>query len=87
MRGRQSKDDLQFDPEIERTARVNRKAVQLSKLIAPEQRGQTPSPALLVTEKPTSPEPSIMGDPAPRPKLGDYGLATHRGQLTHFSAC
>jgi len=24
-----------------------------------------------------------MGDPAPRPKLGDYGLATHRGQLTH----
>jgi len=24
-----------------------------------------------------------MGDPAPRPKLGDYGLATNRGQLTH----
>jgi len=24
-----------------------------------------------------------MGDPAPRPKLQDYGLATHRGQLRH----
>jgi len=83
MRGRQSKDDLQFYLEIERTARVNQKAVRLSKPLVPEQRGQTTSPALLVTEKPTSPEPSIMGDRAPRPKLGDYGLATHRGQLTH----
>jgi len=27
MRGRRSKDDLQFDPEIERTARTNRKVV------------------------------------------------------------
>ena len=24
-----------------------------------------------------------MGDPAPRPKLEDYDLATHGGQLTH----
>ena len=24
-----------------------------------------------------------MGDPTPRPKLRDYGLATDRGQLTH----
>jgi len=83
MRGRQSKDDLQFDPEIEKTARANRKAVRLSKLVPPEQREQIPSPAPLETEKSISHEPSIMGDPAPRPKLGDYDLATHRGQLTH----
>jgi len=83
MRGRQSKDDLQFDPEIERTARANQRAVRLSKSVPPEQREQIPSPTLSVTEKFVSPEPSIMGDPAPRPKLGDYGLATHRGQLTH----
>jgi len=24
-----------------------------------------------------------MGEPATRPKLGDYGLANHRGRLTH----
>jgi len=83
MRGRQSKDDLQFDPEIERTARANRKAVRLSKSVPPEQREQIPSHAPSETEKSISPEPSIMGDPAPRPKLGDYGLATQRGQLTH----
>jgi len=83
MRGRQSNDDLQFDPEIERTARANRRAFRLSKSVPLEQREQIPSPTLSVTEKPVSPEPSIMGDPAPRLKLGDYGLATHRGQLTH----
>jgi len=30
MRGGQSKDDLQFDPEIERTARANRKVFRLT---------------------------------------------------------
>ncbi len=83
MRGRQRKDDLQFDPEIERTARGNQKAFRLSKSVPPEQREQIPSPTPSVTKKPVSPEPSIVGDPALRPKLGDYGLATHRGQLTH----
>jgi len=24
-----------------------------------------------------------MGERVPRPKLGDYGLANHRGRLTH----
>ena len=83
MRGRQSKDDLQFDPEIERTARANRRAFRLSKSVPPEQREQIPSPTPLVTTKPVSHEPSIIGDAPARPKLGDYGLATHRGQLTH----
>ena len=83
MRARWSKDDLQFDPEIERTVKANRKAVWLSKSVPLEQREQTSSPAPSITKKSISPEPSIMGDPAPRPKLGDYGLATHRGQLTH----
>jgi hypothetical protein len=35
MRGRRSQDDLQFDPEIERTARANRKLVRLSKSVPP----------------------------------------------------
>jgi len=83
MRGIQSKDDLKFNPEIERTARANRRAFRLSKSVPPEQREQISSHTPSVTKKPVSPEPSIMGDPAPRPKLGDYGLATHRGQLTH----
>ena len=32
-----------------------------------------------------SPKTSTMGDvgPPPRPKLGDYGLATNLGRLTH----
>jgi len=83
MRGRTSKDDLQFDPEIERTTRANRKDVRLSKSVPPSAREQIPSPAPSKTKSSTSPESSIMGDPLPRPKLGDYGLATHRGPLTH----
>jgi hypothetical protein len=31
----------------------------------------------------TSPKSITMGEPQPRPKLGDYGLANHRGHLTH----
>ena len=38
IRGRCSQDDLQFDPEIERTARANRKLVRLSKSVAPSAR-------------------------------------------------
>jgi len=83
MRGRTSKDDLKFNPEIERTARANRKAVRLSKSVPPSAREQIPRPAPFETESSTSPESRIMGEPLPRPKLGDYNLATHRGQLTH----
>jgi len=83
MQGRQSKDDLQFDPEIERTARANWKAVRLSKSVPPIEKRRPPTTPPSESLKSISPEPSIMGDPAPRPKLGDYGLATHRGQLTH----
>jgi len=83
MRGRRSKDDLQFDPQIETTARANRKVVRLSKSVPLSAREQIPSSAPSKTEKSTSPESSIMGDPLPRPKLGDYGLANHRGHLTH----
>jgi len=63
MRGRRSQDDLQFDLEIERTARVNRKDVRLSKSFPPSAQ--------------------LMGKPPARPMLGDYGLANHRGHLTH----
>jgi len=83
MRGRQSKEDLKFDPEIERTTRANWKAVRLSKSVPPIEKGRPPSPPPSESLKSISPEPSIIGDAAPRPKLGDYGLATHRGHLTH----
>jgi len=83
MRGGRSKDDLQFDPEIERTARSKRKAVRLSKLVPPSAREQIPSPAPSEIEKSTSPKSSIMRERPARPKLGDYGLANQRGHLTH----
>jgi len=83
MKGRWSKDDLQFDPEIERTARANRKVVRLSKLVPPSAQELIPSPAPSETEKSTSPESSIMGESPTRPKFGGYGLANHRGHLTH----
>ena len=84
MRGRRSQDDLQFDPEIERTAWANRKAVRLSKSVPPSVREQIPSHAPFETEKSTSPESSIMGEPPARPKFGDYELANQRGHLTHI---
>ena len=56
MRGRRSSDDLQYDPEIERTARANLKAVQLSKSVPPSVREQISSLALSETEKFTTPE-------------------------------
>jgi len=83
MRGRRSKDVLQFDPEIERTARANQKVVWLSKSVPRSAREQIPSPAPSETEKSTSPESNIMGEPPTRPKLGDYVLANHRGHQTH----
>jgi len=73
MRGRTSKDNLQFDPEIERTARVNWKVVWLSKSVPPSARERIPSPAPSETEKSNSPESSIMVELPARPKLGDYG--------------
>jgi len=83
MRGRRSSDSLQYDPEIERTARANRKVVRLSKSVPPSAREQI----LVITEAetPSSPKTSLMGDddPPPRPMLGDYGLANNRGRLTH----
>jgi len=85
MPGRQNSEDLHYDPEIERTARANRKAVRLSKSVPPSARVQIPDPTFTESETILSPTTSTMGDvdPAPRPKLGDYGLATNRGRLTH----
>jgi len=85
MRGRTSSDDLRYDPEIERTARANRKVVRLSKSVPPSARVQTPVPTFTEAEAFPSPKTSTMGDadPLPRTKLGDYGLATNRGRLTH----
>jgi len=83
MQGRRSSDNLQYDPEIERTARANRKVARLSKSVPPSAREPIPSHTLTETETITFPEASIMGEPAARPKLGDYGFANHRGRLTH----
>ena len=80
IRGKGSSDDLHY---LERTARVNRKVVRLSKLVPPSAREQIP--VLTEVESISSPKTSTMGDgnPAPRPMLGDYGLANNRGRLTH----
>jgi hypothetical protein len=87
MRGKQSSDDLEYDPEIERTARALRKAVRLQRLsqsVPPSARTPLPEPSITESETTSSPTSIIMGEPVPpRPKLGDYGLVTHRGQLTH----
>jgi hypothetical protein len=87
MRGNHSVDDLEYDPEIERTARALRKAVclqMLSQSVPPGVREHISEPILTESETISSPKSAIMGEPQPeRPKLGDYGLATHRGQLTH----
>jgi hypothetical protein len=86
MRGKVSSDDLEFNPEIERTARALRKAVRLQRLsqsVPPGIREQIPEQISLESETTASPKSAIMeGVVPPRPKLGDYGLATHRGQLT-----
>jgi len=95
MRGRECSVDLQFNPEIERTARANRKVVRLSKSVPPsaQTRSTSPTPSepesipspksSTMGELIPSPKSSIMGDQLPRPKLGDYGLANHCCRLTH----
>ena len=83
MRGRRSSDDLQYDPKIERTARANEKVVRLSKSVSPSTCEQIPSPTLTEPKSISSPKSSTMGEPAPIPNLGDYGLANNRGRLTH----
>jgi hypothetical protein len=88
MRGKQSSDDLEYDPEIERTASALRKAVRLQRLfqsVPPRAREPIPEPTHTESETISSPKSTTMGEPEQevRPKLGDYGLATHRGQLTH----
>jgi hypothetical protein len=83
MRGKQSADDLEYDPKIERTARALRKAVRLQRLshsIPPGVREPIPAESETISSLIST----TMGEPVPpRPKLGDYGLATHCGQLTH----
>jgi hypothetical protein len=77
-----SADDLEFNPEIEGTARALRKAVRLQRLahsVPPGVREQISEPLSTESETSASPKSAIMGEPALRPKLGDYGLATHRG--------
>jgi len=83
MRGRTSKDDLQFNPEIERTAKANQNVVRLSKSVPLSTREQISSPTPSETERSNSPESSIMAELPARPKLGDYGLANHCSHLTH----
>jgi len=85
MRGRGQSIDLQYDPEIERTARVNRKVVWLLKSVPPSPRTRYTSPTPTEPESIQSPKSKTMGDanPPPRPKLSDYGLAANRGRLTH----
>jgi hypothetical protein len=58
MRGTVSKDQLQFDPEIEKTARRNnaktREAKRLARLAQPETSGSIPTPSGSVhTESPS----------------------------------
>ncbi|KEH16930.1 hypothetical protein MTR_0065s0130 [Medicago truncatula] len=87
--GRRIGNDLEYDPEIERTARANRKVVRLLRLsqsVPSNACTQIPVPTLTEAETTTSPKSITMGDVdphPPRPKLGDYGLANHRGHLTH----
>jgi hypothetical protein len=83
MRGRRSSDDLEYDPEIERTARANWKVFWLSKSVPPSAREPIPSPTFTEAETISSPKSSTMGEPQERPKLGDYGLANPGGHLTH----
>jgi hypothetical protein len=87
MRGKQSSDDLEYNPKIERTARALRKPIRLQRLsqsVPPSARIPLPEPSITESEIIYSPKSTTMGGPVPpRPKLGDYGLATHRGQLTH----
>jgi len=67
------------DPEIEKTARANRRAVRLARSVEGISRNSSP---LLI--HPTETEPITMEDhqgdtpppPLARPMMGDYGLTT-----------
>jgi hypothetical protein len=73
MRGTVSKDQLQFDPEIKKTARRNnakiREAKRLARLAQPETSGSIPTPSGSVhTESPSgSPHSSAPSSPRPEP--------------------
>jgi hypothetical protein len=68
-----------YNPEIERTARANRKAVRLARAAEGTTRESSP-----LDIHPTEPEPIAMGEQQPpRPMMGDYGLDANRGHLTH----
>jgi len=84
MRGRRQLGDLLFDPEIEETAKANRKANRLAR--SPDPGYRTPHTNLTFFEPETITAPVIkMGEPnpPPRPKMGDYGLAANCSRLTH----
>jgi hypothetical protein len=79
MRGKQSSDDLEYDPEIERTARALWKVVQLQRLSQSiPSSARVPIP--IEAETSSSPKSTTLPE---RPKLGDYSLANNRGRLTH----
>jgi len=82
MRGKTRSEDLQHDPEIEKTAKANRKAVRLARLAESTSRHSSP-----VITLPAVSEPITMGEQPPpppaRPMMGDYGLDANRGHLTH----
>ena len=68
MRGKQSSDDLEYDPEIERTARALRKVVRSQRLaqsVPPGVREQIPEPLSIESETSASPKSAIMGEPVP----------------------
>jgi len=86
MQGRRGAGEFLFDPEIEKTAKANRKVVRLSHSIPPTPIPRYISPTPFEPESVPSPKSNIMGDaypPPARPMMGDYGLDANRGHLTH----
>jgi len=85
MRGRVQPQDLLHDPEIEKIARANRRAVRLARSAEGIPRNSSP----IIThpiETETETKPIAMGDqppPPPRPMMGDYGLDANRWHLTY----
>jgi len=83
MRGKTRPEDLQHDPEIEKTAKANRKAARLARLAEGTSRHSSP-----IITHPVETEPIIMGEPPPppppRPLMGDYRSTTYQGRLTHI---
>jgi len=82
MRGKTRPEDLQHDHEIEKAAKANRKAVRFARLAEGTSRRSSP-----ITTHPAETELITMGEqppPPPRPLMGDYGLTTYRGRLTHI---